>query len=80
MKEIFQITNRTVEFGFSNDLKIIMGNAISTLLFFTRGFYLEMEIRIIFFCEKQFQQMTPFPKELIELFNSASAVLYKLCA
>ena len=38
-----------------------------------------MEIRIAFLHEKQFQQMTQFSKELIELYNSASATLYKLC-
>ena len=38
-----------------------------------------MEARITFFYEKQFQQMTPFPKELIELYNSAGAMLSKLC-
>ena len=48
--------------------------------FFTRIVYLEKEIRITFLYEKQFQQMTPFPKELIELYNSASQILYKLCA
>ena len=48
--------------------------------FFTSGFYLEMEIRITFLYEKQFQQMTQFSKELIELYNWASAKLYKLSA
>ena len=56
------------------------GIAISRHLFFTIGFYLEMKIRITFFYEKHFQQMTPFSKELIELYNSALATLYKLCA
>ena len=47
---------------------------------FTRGFYLEMEIKITFFYENQFQQMIPFSKELIELYNWASGTIYKLCA
>ena len=51
-------------------------NAISRQTFFTRGFSLEMEIRITFLYEKQFQQMTQFSKELVELYNSASATLY----
>ena len=55
-------------------------NALSRHMFFTRGFYLEMEIRITFLYEKQFQQMTPFSTERIELYNSASATLYKLSA
>ena len=38
-----------------------------------------MEIRITFLYEEQFQEMTPFSKELIELYNSARARLYKLC-
>ena len=79
MNTIFQRTNTTLEFGFSNVLEIMSVNAISRHLFFTRGFYLEMEIRITFLYEKQFQQVTPFSKELIELYNSASATLYKLC-
>ena len=41
---------------------------------------MEMEIMITLLYEKQFQQMTLFSKELIELYNSASAMLYKLCA
>ena len=49
-------------------------------MFFTRAIYLEMEIRISFLHEKQFQQIAPYTKELIELYNSASATLYKLCA
>ena len=49
-------------------------------MFFTKGFYLEIEIRRAFLHEKQFQQMTPFSKEPIELYNSASATLYKFCA
>ena len=36
-----------------------------------------MEIRITFLCEKQLQQMSPFSKELIELYNWASTTLYK---
>ena len=39
-----------------------------------------MEIRITFLSVKQLQQMTKFLKELMELYNSASATLYKLCA
>ena len=39
-----------------------------------------MEIRIAFLYEKQFQQMAPFPKELIELDKSASETLDKLSA
>ena len=80
MNTIFQRTNRTVEFGFSNVLQIMSWNAISKHMFFTRGFYLEMEIRITFLYELQFQQMIPFPKELIELYDWASGTLYKLCA
>ena len=41
---------------------------------------MEIEIRRAFLHEKQFQQMTPFSKEPIEVYNSASATLYKLCA
>ena len=55
-------------------------NAISRHMFSTRAFFLEMEIRITFLHEKQFQQMTPFSEELIAFYNSASATLYKLCA
>ena len=80
MNTIFQRTNRTLELGFSNALQIMSANAISRHLFFTRGIYLEMEIRITFLHEKQFQQMTPFSEELIAFYNSASATLYKLCA
>ena len=80
MNTIFQRTNRTLEFGFSNVLQIMSGNSISRHMFFTRGFYLELEIRITFLYEKQFQQMTPFCKDLRELYNSASAMLYKFCA
>ena len=67
MNTIFQRTKRTLEFGFSNVLQIMSRNAISRHLFFIRGFYLEMEITITFFYEKQFQQMTPFSTERIEL-------------
>ena len=80
MNTIFQRTNRTLEFGFSNVLQIMSGNAISRHMFLIREFYLELEIRITFLYEKQFQQMTLFSKELRELYNSASATLYKLCA
>ena len=67
MNTISQRTNRTLEFGFSNVLQIMSVNAISRHTFFTRGFYLEMEIRITFLYEKQFQKMTPFFPELIEV-------------
>ena len=80
MNTFLQRTNRTLELGFSNVLQSMSANALSRDLFLTRGLYLEMEARINFFYEKQFQQMTPFPKELIELYNSASAMLSKLCA
>ena len=80
MNTIFQRTNRTLEFGLSNVLQIMSANALSRHLFLTRGFYLEMEITITFSYEKQFQQMTPFPKELTEVYNSAPAMLCKLCA
>ena len=80
MNTIFQRTKRTAEFGFSNVLQTMPGNAISRHMFLTRAFYLEMEIRITFLYEKQSQQMTSFSKELIELYNWASATLYKLCA
>ena len=53
-------------------------NAISRHLFFKRGFHLEMEMRITFLYEKQFQKITLFSKELIELYNWASATLHKL--
>ena len=78
MNTIFQKTNRTIEFGISNVLQIMSGNAISRHLFFTRGFYLEMEMSITFLYKNSFQQMTPFYKELVELYNSASATIYKL--
>ena len=80
MNSIFQRTNRTLELQLSNALQIMSANAISRHLVFTKGFFLEMEIRITFLHEKHFQQMTPFSKELIELYNAASATLYKLCA
>ena len=67
MNTIFQRTNRTLEFGLSNVLQIMSANAISRHMFFTRGFYLKMEIRINFLYEKQFQKMMPFFTELIEL-------------
>ena len=67
MNTIFLKTNRTVEFGFSNVLQVLSGNAISRHLFFTRRFYLEMETRLTFLYEKQFQKMTPFFIELIEV-------------
>ena len=67
MKNIFQRTNRTLEFGLRNVLQIMSANAISRHMFFTRGFYLEMEIRITFLYEKQFQQMTLFSEELLKL-------------
>ena len=55
MNTIFQRTSRALEFGFSNVLQIISGNAISRHMSFTRGFYLEMEIRTTFLYEKHFQ-------------------------
>ena len=67
MNNIFQRTNRTLELGFTNVLQIMSGNAISRHMFFTRGFYLEMEIRRTFFYEKQFQQITSSSKDLTEL-------------
>ena len=67
MNTIFQRTNRTLEFGFSNVLQIMSGNAISRQTFFTTGFYLLMEIRITFLYENQFQYMALFSKKLIEL-------------
>ena len=78
MQTIFQRTNRTLELGFSNALQIMSAIAIARHMFFTRRFSLEMEIRITFLYEKQFQQMTRFSKELIELYNSPSARLFKL--
>ena len=67
MNTILQRTNRTVEFGLTNVLQIMSANSISTNMFFKRGFYLEMEVRITFLYEKQFQKITPFFTELIEL-------------
>ena len=69
MNTIFQRTSRALEFSFSNVLQIMSGNAISGHTFFTRGFYLEMKIRITFLYENQFQQMALFSKKLIELYN-----------
>ena len=80
MNTIFQRPNRTLEFGFSNALQIMSANAISRHMFFTRGIFLKMEIRITFLYEKQFQEIAPFSKELLALSNSASAMLYKLLA
>ena len=67
MNTIFQRTNRTLEFGSTNALQIMSANSISTHMFFTRGFYLKMEVRITFLYEKEFQKITPFFTELIEL-------------
>ena len=67
MNTIFQGTNRTLEVGLSNVLQIMSANAISRRMFFTRRFYLEMEIRITFLYEKQFQKRIPFFTELIVL-------------
>ena len=67
MNTIFQRNFRTLEFGLRNVLQIMSGNAISRHMFFTRGLYLEMESRITFLYEKQFQEMTQFSTELIEL-------------
>ena len=39
-----------------------------------------MEIRIPFLYETQLQQITQFSEELIEIYNLASARLYKLSA
>ena len=80
MNKIFQRANRTLEFGGNNILQIISANAISRHMFFTRRFYLEMEMRITSLYEKQFQKRTPFFTELIVLLNSASTTLYKLSA
>ena len=80
MNTIFQKTNRTLEFGFTNVFQMMWSNAICRHMFFTRGFCLAMEMRITFLYENQFQQMTPFYKELGELYNSASLTLYKLYA
>ena len=67
MNTIFQRTDRTLEFGLSNALQIMPANYISTHKSFRRGFYLEMEVRITFLYEKQFQKITPFFTELTEL-------------
>ena len=67
MNTIFRRTNRTLEFGLSNVLQMMSWNAISRHMFFTRGFYLEVEIGITFLYDKQFEKMTPFSTELIEL-------------
>ena len=67
MNTMFQRTNRTLEIGLSNVLQIMSANAISRHIFFPRRFYLEMEMRITFLYEKQFQHITLFSKELIEL-------------
>ena len=67
MNTIFERTNRTLEFGFTNFLQIISWNTIYRHFLFTRGFYLEMKMRITFLYENQLQQMTPFYKELREL-------------
>ena len=56
-----------LESSFSNVLQIISADAISTLLFFAGGLFLEIEVTITFLYEKQFQQMTQFPKELMEM-------------
>ena len=78
MNTIFQRTNRTLEFGLSKVLQIMLPNAISRHMFFTRGFYLETEISKTFLYKKQIQKMTRVFPELIELQNSASATLYKI--
>ena len=57
---ILERTDWDLQFGFSNVLQIMSANAISTQLFFTRGFYLEIEISITFLYEKQFKQITLF--------------------
>ena len=54
MNTIFQRTNKTREFGLSNILQIISANSLSRHMSSTRGFYLEMEIRITFLYENQF--------------------------
>ena len=64
MNTIFQRTNRTLEIGLRNVLQIMSANAISRHIFFPRRFYLEMEWRITFLYEKQFQKRTPFFTEL----------------
>ena len=67
MNTIFQRTNRTLEFVLSNILQIMSANAISRHMLSTRGFFLEIENRITFLYQKQFQQMTLFSTELIPL-------------
>ena len=62
MNTFFQRTNKTLEFALNNILQIMLANVISRHFFLTRGFYLEMEIRITFLYQKQFQQLGPFPK------------------
>ena len=66
------------EFGFSNVLQITSGNAISRHLLFKRGFFLKIKISITFLLEKQFEQTTSFSKELMQLYNLASGMVYKL--
>ena len=56
-------TDGGLEFGFSNVLQIMSANAISTQLFFTRGFSFDFEISITFLYEKQYKQIDPFSKE-----------------
>ena len=68
MNTILKRSNRYIKFGLSNVLQIMSANAISRHMFFGRGFYLEIEIRITFLYDKQFQEMTLFSKELIELY------------
>ena len=80
MNTIFQRTKRILEFGLSNILQIMSASAISRHMSCTRGFFLEKEIRVTFLYEKQLQQMTQLSKELTELYNLASARLYKLSA
>ena len=79
MNTILQRTNRTLEFGLTNVLQIMPASSISTHMSFTRGFFLEMEVRMTFLYEKQFQKITPFFTELMELYNSASVTFYQLC-
>ena len=51
---IFERTDRSGEFGFSNVLQIISANSISTQLFFTRGLELKIKITITFLYETEF--------------------------
>ena len=67
MNTILQRTNRTLELGLCNVLQIMSGNSISRDMCCSRGFYLEMEIRITFLYGTQFQKMTTLFTELIEL-------------